>query len=188
MSDKQNKPTNQHEKNKHTDDLVDHYWGTLSYITNMIKASEIKAGLILSFYGIILNLIFQSLSSVTDSISNDAIFYVIAGVWAMSTIISVYYSIRCFMPRIESKYERNVFFFGDVIKSFGDIKSFSKIFYEISIDEEKVFDQLGQQIYINSKIASEKFKNVNSSLRFLAIGLMLFIILTIYYFIALKVG
>ena len=188
MAQEKIKKVKTYRKNKHTDDLVDHYWGTLNYIIGMIKASEIKAGLILSFYGIILNLIFQSLSSVTASIKNDIGFYIISGIWAMSTIISVYYSIKCFMPRIESSYEKNVFFFGDVISSFGDIKKFSKTFYDISVDEEKVFDQLGQQIYINSKIASEKFKNVNSSLKYLAIGLMLFILLTIYYFIALKIG
>ena len=41
--------------NKHTDDLVDHYWGSITYVSSLIKASEIKAGLILSFYGILLN-------------------------------------------------------------------------------------------------------------------------------------
>ncbi len=175
-------------KNKHTDDLIDHYWGTLGYIVDMIRASEIKAGLILSFYGIILNLIFQSLSTVTSYIGNDIIFFMIAGMWVICTIISIFYSIKCFMPRIEASYEKNVFFFGDVIRAFGDIKSFSKTFYEISVDEDKIFDQLGQQIYINSKIANEKFKNVNSSLKFLALSLLVFIILTIYYFIALKIS
>ena len=43
----------EHPKNKHTNDLVDHYWGAINYIFGLIKASEIKAGLILSFYGLV---------------------------------------------------------------------------------------------------------------------------------------
>ena len=36
-----------HVKNKHTDDLIDHYWGSINYVSNLIRASEIKAGLVL---------------------------------------------------------------------------------------------------------------------------------------------
>ena len=149
-------------KNKHTDDLIDHYWGAIEYISGLVKASEIKAGLILSFYGILLNLIYQGLGNVMDKIDGDKGFIVISGMWFVSTCISMYYSVKCFMPRLETNYEKNIFFFGDVISAFGDIKSFSKTFYEISCDEDRLFDQLGQQVYINSKIATAKFKNVIS--------------------------
>jgi hypothetical protein len=84
------------------------------------------------------------------------------------------------MTRIEAKYEKNIFFFGDVISKFGTIKEFSKTFYNISLDGEQLFDQLGQQIYIISKIAALKFKYVNKSLRFLALGLFLLILLIAY--------
>ena len=56
--------TNQttHIKNKHTDDLIDHYWGSINYISSLIKASELKAGLILTFYGILLNFIYTNIA------------------------------------------------------------------------------------------------------------------------------
>lgn len=167
--------------NKHTDDLIDHYWGSINYVSSMIKSSEIKAGLILSFYGILMNLIFQSLNSVMSNIKGDVIFYILGGIWFILTSVSIYFSIRCFMPRLESKYEKNIFFFGDVISKFGDIKSFAKTFHEISVDESRLFDQLGQQVYINSKIAAAKFKNVNRSLRYLAFSLLMFLIIIVYY-------
>jgi hypothetical protein len=168
-------------KNKHTDDLIDHYWGSINYIFSLIKASEIKAGLILSFYGIILNFMYKSLQPILDTVQNKTVFYILFGLWFCSTVLSIYFSIRCFMPRIERKFEKNIFFFGDVTTSFGNIREFSKTFYEISIDEDRLFDQLGQQIFINSKIATGKFKNINKSLQFLAIGLLLMMILIIYY-------
>ena len=170
-----------HIKNKHTDDLIDHYWGSINYIAEMIKAAEIKAGLILTFYGILLNFVYKNSQVVLSNIGNQIGFDIILGIWFSCTVISVYYSVRCFMPRIEDKYDKNILFFGDVISSFGDIRQFSKTFFKVSLDEDQLFAQLGQQIYINSKIASQKFKNINKSLKYLAIGLALILVLTIYY-------
>jgi len=168
-------------KNKHTDDLIDHYWGSINYISNLIKASEIKAGLILTFYGILLNFVYTHFGKVIENIGDQIGFYIFSGLWLCCTLVSVYYSIRCFMPRIEDKYDKSVFFFGDVVSSFGNIREFSKKFYEISLDEDQLFSQLGQQIYINSKIAAGKFKNINKSLQFLVMALILMFALLLYY-------
>lgn len=170
-------------KNKHTDDLVDHYWGSISHIMGLIKSSELKAGLILSFYGILLNFMYQNVERAIDNLSNELFLFVLLGLWFLTAMVSIYFSIRSFIPRIEAKYEKNAFFFGDVISKYGDIREFSSTFYKISTDEEQLFDQLGQQIYINSKIASIKFKNVNRALRFLAFGLILLLLIVVYYVI-----
>ncbi|TYA57520.1 Pycsar system effector family protein [Formosa maritima] len=169
-----------HKTNKHTDDLIDHYWGSIDYVSSLIKASEIKAGLILSFYGILLNFSYKYIEMILVSASTKPLLYVLLGAWFLCTMTSIYFSVRCFMPRIEADYEKNIFFFGDVISKFGTIKEFSKAFYRISMDENQVFDQLGQQIYIISKIAAIKFKYVNKSLRFLAVGLFLLLVVVGY--------
>ncbi len=178
-----NKPS-VHLKNKHTDDLIDHYWGSISYVSSLIKASEIKAGLILSFYGILLNFVYQNINLVLNQFSDNTITYLLLVFWFGCVVISIYYGIRCFMPRIESKYEKNIFFFGDVITKFGDIKEFSRTFFSISVDEDQLFDQLGQQIFINAKIANLKFRNVQKALKFLAIQFILLLIIVIYYVLA----
>ncbi|MDP3313958.1 Pycsar system effector family protein [Lutibacter sp.] len=167
-------------KRTHTEELVDHYWGSINYVSGLIKASEIKAGLILSFFGIVLNFIFQKLMLVIVNFPNDIFLYIILGLWFTCTALSIYFSIRCFIPRIEAKYDKNIFFFGDIISKFGNIHEFSKTFYRISLDEEQLFDHLGQQIYIISKIASLKFKNVKRSLQFMAYGMFLLLIVIIY--------
>lgn len=166
----------------HTEDLVDHYWGSINYISGMIRSSEIKAGLILSFYGIVLNLIFLSYGKKIPNMFDDVLLGIFIIIGLMFMTISIYFSIRCFMPRLETKYEKNIFFFGDVVNSFGTIKEFSKTFYQISNDGERLFDQLGQQVYVNAKIAGIKFKFVNKSLFFLA---MFFIALSVTVFYAL---
>ncbi|MDT0607097.1 Pycsar system effector family protein [Croceitalea rosinachiae] len=158
-------------RSSHTEELVDHYWGSINYVFSLIKASEIKAGLILSFYGILLNIIYQNIAMVLeDEVSNILIFMLLGG-WVICTVISIYYSVRCFIPKIEAEYDRNIFFFGDIISKFGTIREFSQTFYDISLKEEELFDHLGQQIFIISKISAYKFKCVNLAIRFLALGL-----------------
>lgn len=172
-----------HVKNKHTDDLVDHYWGSINYVASLIKASEIKAGLILSFYGILLNFIYQGINLLLEKFPNNILIYILLVLWFGCIVVSIYFSIRCFIPRFEAKFDKNIFFFRDVITKFGDVDEFSKTFFEISKDEDQIFHQLGHQIYIVSKIANVKFRYVHLSLRFLAAGLVVLLIASIYYFV-----
>ena len=166
----------------HREELVDHYWGSINYVFSLIKASEIKAGLILSFYGILLNLIYKNVGDVIAVADNGhQLLYVPLTLWAFCIVASIYFSIKCFMPRMESKFEKNMFYFKDIITRYGNIKEFSRTFYETSLNEEELFDQLGQQIFVNSTIASAKFKSVNRSIHFLALGLVMLAIVGIWY-------
>ena len=174
-------PGKQPRETRFTEELVDHYWGSIDYVQGLIRASELKAGLILSFYGILMNFIYQTLVVTKVHQSFQIILYTLLGVWFCCMVTSIYFAVRCFIPRMEIKYEKNVFFFQDVISRFGSIKQFSKTFHEISTDEEMLFDQLGQQIYIISKIAALKFKYVHRSLRFLAYELVVLLLIIIYY-------
>ncbi|RMA57295.1 Pycsar system effector family protein [Ulvibacter antarcticus] len=178
------KPRKSMVRPSHAEDLVDHYWGSIGYVVSLIRASEIKAGLILSFYGILLNFIYLSSGTWVDNIVEDTILYILIGSWVLCTAASVLFCIRCFMPRIEGKFTPNVFFYGDVITKFGDVKEFSRTFHKVSMDEDELFSQLGEQIFIVSKISAWKFRNVRTAIRFLAVGLSL-LFLTVLYFVFL---
>ncbi len=163
------------------EDLMDHYWYLITYIHGLIKASELKAGLILSFYGIVLNLYFQYIDELLATSQYDWTVISFMAAWFILTMISMYYSFRCFLPLILSKYNKNVFFFGDVISSFGSIEEYSQKLYKVSNNRKSLFSQLGEQVYINSKIADTKFGFVNKSVRFLAINIILLLIFSIIY-------
>ena len=175
----------EYQKNKHTDDLIDHYWGTISYLTSLIKASELKAGLILSFYGILLNFIYQGTQNFSEELSNDIFLYILIGAWTICTVASIFFCVRCFIPRIEGKFSKNMFFFQDIISKFGDIKEFSKTFLTMSKDEDALFGQLGEQIFIISKISDWKFRNVKRAISLLAIGLIILFVTGLYHIIFL---
>lgn len=155
---------------------MDHYWGSLTHVQSLIKASELKAGLILSFYGILLNFVYQTYSSLAANGETNPFILVLLGLWFISTAVSIFFCFRCFIPRIEGSYDDNIFFFKDVITKFGNIKDFSKTFYEVSLKEEELFAQMGEQIYIVSKIAAWKFRNVQRAIQILAIGLILLLV------------
>ncbi|MDT0558354.1 DUF5706 domain-containing protein [Ichthyenterobacterium sp. W332] len=184
---KQPEPKPTHKKDdttiKKSTDLAFHYWGSINYFVRLIKSSELKAGLILSFYGIILNFVYKNVELTQEHFLGQVADYILLGSWLLCTFISIYFSIRTFIPRIEKSYDTNVFFFGDIISKFGTINEFSETFYNTSINEKERYNQLGQQIFINAKIAATKFKSVNKSLRYLAIGLILLLIIVLNYVI-----
>jgi hypothetical protein len=150
-----------------------HYWGAMKYYLDLIKSSELKAGLILSFFGIVFNFVYLNINKVIECYVDFKFIIVIVILWLISTVLAMYYSINTFIPRIEKKYEPNLFFFGDIITKFGDIKEYSETFLNAVVDREKIYDQLGQQIYINAKITATKFKNVNNSIKFLVYSIIL---------------
>jgi hypothetical protein len=179
--DKEHIPTAPHIKNKHTDDLIDHYWASINYLSDLIKASELKAGLILSFYGILLNFVYQNIRMIESADKNKVVMFILLSLWFACTVASIFFSIKCFIPRIIGNYDKNIFFFKDIISKFGNIDKFSKTFFEISLDEDRLFNQLGHQIFIISKIATLKFEDVNRSIRFMAISIFLLLAIGLYY-------
>ena len=166
-----------------TSELVENYWDAIEHVMKMIRASEVKAGLILSFYGIVLGLVFERITTMGEIGTIQPFIYVIITAWAYTVVASIYFSFKCFMPRIEGNYEKNVFFFGDAISAFGDINEYSQKLLEVTLNSRELYKQLGHQIYINSKIAGIKFKNVNRSIRYLAISFMILIFLAFFYVI-----
>ncbi|MGB3590140.1 MAG: Pycsar system effector family protein [Nonlabens sp.] len=153
-------------------DLAFHYWNSVSYLVRLIKAAELKAGLILSFYGILMNFVYQNAERTTDALGDYYLYYVLASIWIGLTGTSIYYSVRSFIPRIEANYDPNMFFFGDIISKYGSINEFSEMFYLKSLDEKDRYEQLGQQVFINAKITAVKMGSVNKSLKFLAYSLV----------------
>lgn len=169
-------------KNKHTDDIVDHYWASIAYQQDLIKSSELKAGLILSFYGVLLNFLYQGKDSIELPETNYLIYGLSIG-WLICTVASIFYCVRCFMPKIEGKFDTNMFFFKDIISKYGNIKDFSRQFFEASCDENVLFQQLGEQVFIISKIVDWKFKNVQRAIRLLALNLSILFFTAVIYFV-----
>lgn len=162
-------------------DPVDNYWYLINYLRDLIRASEIKAGLVLSFYGLLFNFFFQFSDYLFENASGDPTVYIFMILWFIFSVISIYFSFRCFMPQIEDKFDKSVFFFGDILHSYGNIKEYIKELEKVSTRSRPLYDQLGEQVFVNAKITSEKFGNVNRSIKYLSFNIGLLFIFILYY-------
>ena len=158
------------------------FWEQLERLEKLIRASELKAGLILSFQSLILGLFFDRLDSLQVTFGKDIAFIVMGSLWLICTSISIYFSVKCFMPRLELKFNKNVFFFRDAARSYGDVDQFTEELLKVFLNEEELFKQLSEQIYIESKIIDEKFKNVQKSIKFLAFS-FIFVVLILGFWL-----
>lgn len=160
---------------------LDNYWYLINYLRDLIKASEIKAGLVLSFYGLLFNFFFQFSEGLFDSAAEDWVIYIFMICWFTFSVVSIYYSFRCFMPQIEDKFDKTVFFFGDILSGFGGIKEYVKELERVSTKSKPLWDQLGEQVFVNAKITAAKFRNVNLSIKYLSFNIGLLFIFILYY-------
>lgn len=154
------------------------YWEQLERLEKLIRASELKAGVIFSFHSLILGLFVDRLDYLQPLLLESTLFIVLTSLWLLFVLISVYYCFKCFIPRMEMKYDDNVFFFMDAVKAFGSTEEYTKKLMEVCATEEELYSQLSQQIHAESKIIHEKFSSVKSSLKCFAIS-FIFVTLTL---------
>jgi len=176
MADKENSVTKQDPNN---------YWEQLERLEKLIRASELKAGIIFSFHGLVLGVFFDRLEELQPLFDEGALFIILACFWMLSALISIYFCFKCFKPQITKKYEKNVLFFRDAVYSFGSIEKYTKKIIEIFGEEEEFYSQLGQQIYIESMIIDKKFKSVENAIKYFALSFIFIIIIVIVWFIHL---
>lgn len=151
------------------------YWEQLERLEKLIRASELKAGIIFSFHSLIIGLFIDRIEQFQPIIQTSKVFVVIAFLWMACVLVSIYYCFKCFKPQIELKYEKNVFFFRDAVYAFGDVKAYSKRLMDICQGEE-IYEQLSQQIHIESKIIDQKFLCVHKSIKFFGLSFIFVIV------------
>lgn len=158
------------------------FWEQLERLEKLIRSSELKAGIIFSFHSLILGLFVDRLDYFNEVFNKNYIFIILVSIWIIFVLISIFYAFKCFMPRMELKFKKNVFFFRDTVYSFGDINAYSKKLTEVCTDENELFTQLSHQIYIESTIIDQKFKSVQKSIKYFALS-FIFIVLIIGYWV-----
>ena len=144
------------------------YWETIKHISELNRTAELKAGLIMSFYGLVLGVVFEMALNIEPNFEPNVVLIIIVLAYFFFVIRSIFFSFMCFLPQIETKFDKNMFFFLDAITNYGDIRSYSKKFHGLLDNDKALYDQLGQQIFVHALIASKKLSNVNKSVRNLA--------------------
>ena len=158
------------------------YWEQLERLEKLIRASELKAGIIFSFHSLIIGLFIDRIEQFQPVIESSKVFVVIAFLWMACVLVSIFYCFKCFKPQIELKYDKNVFFFRDAVHGYGDVKDYTKKLMEVCNSEE-IYEQLSQQIHIESKIIDQKFISVHKSIKFFGLSFIFVIIALAFWLV-----
>ena len=102
------------------------FWEQLERLEKLIRAFELKAGVVFSFHSLILGLFADRLEHFSEIFKGNPFLIGLAVLWISSVLVSIYFCFKCFRPRIELKYDKNVFFFRNAASDFGDSKEYSK--------------------------------------------------------------
>ncbi len=151
-------------------------------VHNMISFADAKANISLSIQSILISIglgttvltdAFDKVKKYGD-IKLEYIFYLIVILFIIVSFCGIISAILVYISRVKSKQKRGLVFFGHIIK----YPTADKYIKEISnIDENRVVEEYGRQIFILSYIANKKMKYVNWSIFFLVINLVLITIL-----------
>lgn len=160
---------------------TDEYWSILTSINEWIRFSDLKAGVIISIYGVLFTIVYSNPSQVFGILKNNDWIFCISILVILVTITSIILAFLSLNPFLKNKNPSSVIYFGHIQEAFKNHKKYhekaSKVFKEKS-DHEL---QLAEQVYINSKICWRKFKFVTWSIRFFVGSLgLLFIEILIY--------
>ena len=153
------------------------YWEQLERLEKLIRSSELKAGAIFSFHGLILGLFFDRFDQVSTVFSEGTIYVILALLWVGFVLVSIFFCFLCFKPQIEIKYDSNVFFYKDAAHAFGKTGEYTKSLIDVCANEDELVKQLGEQIHAESKIIDKKFKHVHNAIKFFGLSVLVVILI-----------
>ena len=160
---------------------TNNYWEQLERLEKLIRASELKAGILFSFHSLILGLFVDRISNFEYLFKENYFFIAIAILWVICVIISIYYCFKCFQPNLQMKYETNVFFFRDAAHEFKDVKKYTKEINRICETNEEIIIQLSHQIHAESVIIDKKFYNVKRAIQFFLFSFLCLVLMMSFW-------
>lgn len=162
---------------------TNNYWEQLERLEKLIRASELKAGIIFSFHSLILGLFLDRLDNFTNIFQESILMLVFGICWLVFVLVSIFYCFKCFHPKMELKNEKNVFFFRDAAHKFGNIKEYAQKLMRVCETEDEIIDQLSQQIFVESKIVNQKFISVQKAIKSFALSFVFVILILTFWII-----
>ena len=157
-------------------DKLNNYWKIFQTNLDWIRVSDQKATIILTIYGIIIPFVNSRSEELFESISEHQELLVLMGLSGIASLISMYSAFRCLTPRIFKNFRPSVIFFGSIVEQYPDDQSYLQALRKKMNSEELFEEEIAEQIYINSRVAFRKFKDVSTAIRFFALGLVFLII------------
>lgn len=149
----------------------------LDTVIGWIKSADTKSGIALALNGGLAVFVVDFGKKVlVNQDGHIASFFYIATV--LLFLFSSYFAFRVLLPNVKAKASHHLWFFGSIAQM--DKEDFEKRI--CSINDEEMRENIAEQIYINSCIASKKHSYLSSSWKTLAFS-ALFAILSFFFWI-----
>ena len=161
------------------------YWKILNKTTDWIKFSDTKAIVVLTVYGIIITIIYSNSKVVYEYLSNSTFSVILSIIVAILSFLSVLFSFLAINPRLKNTNADSIIFFGHIQEKNKDYSEYYLNSQQILSDENEYRKQIAEQVYVNSKIAWKKFKNVSYSIRCFFFSIVILIVILTEYFLSI---
>lgn len=158
---------------------IESLWKIYNAVNEWIKFSDTKAAVVLATNGVVLSIFFSNILKyikplfLYQVLTSFVILFIIIG--TVAGILSIIYAIFCLIPDTGSYKSKSLVFFGDIAQ-FDTPEEYSKEAKKELFNELNLKDHIFQEIWINSRIASDKYDNVKLSIKLLGIAVLFLII------------
>lgn len=157
----------------------DHAWKTLSLIQEAIRHSDLKAGVALTFTGVLATMTFDVVKEVGNSNGAFVFLAIVIG------LILVLAGVLCGLtlnPRLHQTGVRNVsvnhLFFASIAENFsGRREAYVEALTLLTGEPTQLTAEIAQQVHANADIATKKSRVVNWAIRSVLIAAMLLALL-----------
>jgi len=163
--------------------IISNYWDLINYNVHHIQHSELKASLILTAYGLVFGLAYDVSGNIPIPENYKYLLYVIITISIGCTLTSIFFAFKTYIPRINQKLKKSVFFFHDINFFYRDVEVYSKELISVMDNEKKLKELLAEQAFINGVIASDKYMNVTKAIKFMIYSFCSLILILIIKFI-----
>ena len=174
-----------------TEEQIEEAKASLDRINGWINSCDSKAGTVLALTGVLLTIIFTNdgvaeMYNVLQSIIPPANFCTVLyigflGISVFTLCYGIAHLITTLIARIDANIYQQPEMITDSVLFFGKIsdRASYQIFQNdiLSIKKEDYLKDLLSQVYINSKIANEKYMNYNNGIKWTIIGFIAFIVM-----------
>lgn len=153
-------------------DNIDSLWNIYNAVNEWIKFSDTKAAVVLATNGVILSLFFSNIFNYIKIEQLTILMIILIIIGTTAGLFSIIFAILCLIPNTETNNKKSLIFFGDIAKFESSEKYSDEVEKKLFIDLKH---QISEEIWINSRIASNKYDNVSSSIKLLLISILFLI-------------
>jgi hypothetical protein len=156
--------------------MLEIMWRTYDTVNGLIKFSDTKAGAILAINGAILAIVFSKVIEHREFIIENNVILITLILGFISGIISIFFCIISLYPSLD-RGGSSLIYFGNIAINYNNYNTYKLDVTNAFRDEMDEMDQITEQVWVNSRIAWNKYVRVSWAIRF-------FLFLVIFFCIA----